>query len=499
VGFRVTSRKLNWASLDGPEINWAWFARRAPRIIAVYIILVLALRLLLSRFMEIDEAQFVGAVNFSLIYSNSHPPLYNWLVRLALELTGWNWVLSLALVRLSLLGLYHWLVFDTARRLSGDRAGVLALAASAFLPQIVWMSIQTTAHTILVIAASIGIVHALALMRSGSGKIAYAWFGIWAAIGALAKYNFFIFLISFLLAAAFTPSIRRQLFSRPFLISIVIFVAAFTPIIIASLNAPLAATAGRMVKLNEPVEYLGIIDLPYIGIDGFVSLLASAVLWAGLAFAVYVIGRTRDHPHPAADGDQDIRKLLLRTILIGMAAFAFLVLTADYHSVAQRYMAPILAPTAILLALYFPQILGARNLLFLSACMFVLAPLGFAGVALFGTPRFTFPYDAVSSAIRAQNPAPATIISNRQDDAANVAVLLHWPPERGSARDIVLVWQDNESPAQGLLAQLPEDALPVSPVTRVTAPVRNFNKELKTFSFQRFSSQSPVPDQNTGG
>ncbi|EJN05589.1 hypothetical protein PMI41_00795 [Phyllobacterium sp. YR531] len=495
----MTWRKFNLAALDGPEINWAWFARRAPRIIAVYIILVLALRLLLSRFMEIDEAQFVGAVDFSWIYSNSHPPLYNWLVRLALELTGWNWVLSLALVRLSLLGLYHWLVFDTARRLAGDRAGVLALMASAFLPQIVWMSIQTTAHTVLVIAASIGMIHALALMRSGKGNIAYVWFGVWAAIGALAKYNFFIFLISFLVAALFTPSIRRQLFSRPFWISIAIFVVAFTPVVIASLKAPLAATAGRMAKLNQPAEYLGGIDLPYIGLDGFFSLIVSAVLWAGLAFIVYIIGRTRDHPRPPADGDADVRKLLLRTIFIGMAAFALLVLVADYHSVAQRYMAPILAPTAILLALYLPQILGARNLLFLSACMFVVAPVAFASVALFGTPRFTFPYDAVSSAIRAQNPAPASILSNRQDDAANIAVLLHWPPERGSASDIVIVWQDNDAPAEELLAQLPADALPTSPVTRVSAPVRNFSEELRTFSFQRFSSRSLVPDQSSGG
>lgn len=495
----VTWRKFNLASLDGPEINWAWFARRAPRTIAVYIILLLAVRLLLSRFMEIDEAQFVGAVDFSWIYGNSHPPLYNWLVRLALELTGWNWVLSLALVRLSLLGLYHWLVFDSARRLAGDRAGVLALIASAFLPQIVWMSIQTTAHTVLVLVAAIGIIHSLALLKSGAGNVAYMWFGLWAAIGALAKYNFFIFLISFLVAAVLTSSIRRQLFNRRIWISILIFVAAFAPVAIASLYAPLTATAGRMVKLNQPVDYLNVIDLPHIGLDGFLSLIVSAALWSGCAFAVYVIGRTRDHPRLAADGDEDVRKLLLRTILIGLGAFALLVLLADYHSVAQRYMAPILAPTAILLALRFPQVLGARNLLILAACMFVLAPLGFAGVALFGTPRFTFPFDAISSAIRGQNPAPATVISNRQDDAANISVLLHWPPERGTASDVVLVWQGNDAPAENLLAQLPANVLPASPVTRVTAPVRNFSGELRTFSFQRFSSPSPVPDQNNGG
>ncbi|MGH6861842.1 MAG: ArnT family glycosyltransferase [Phyllobacterium sp.] len=490
-------RKFNLASLDGPKINWTWFAQRVPRAIAVYIVLLLALRLCLSRFMEIDEAEFVGAVEFSWIYGNSHPPLYNWLVRLALEITGWNWVFSTALVRLSLLGLYHWLSFDAARRLAGDRAGVLALAASAFLPQIVWMSMQTTAHTILVIAAAVGMVHALSLLRQGRGTTAFIWFGIWAAIGALAKYNFFIFLGSFLLAAAWTPSIRRQFYRRPLWISIAIFVAAFTPIAVASIKAPLAATAGRMSKLAQPMEYLELIDLPKVGVDGLLSLCLSAFLWAGPAIIVFAIGRTRDHPRPAPDGDNDVRTLLFRTMLIGLGAFALLVFVADYHSVAQRYMAPILAPTAILLALRFSQVLGARNLLFLAVLLYVLAPLAYSAVALLGTPRFTFPFDAVGGAIRAQNPAPATIVSNRQDDAANISVLLHWPPERGTASDIVLVWQGDEEPSGGLMLRLPADALPIGPVTRVKAPYRNFSGELQTFSFQRYTSKLPVPPQES--
>ncbi len=487
------------ASIDGPAIDWSKLARNAPRAIILYILAVLVLRLFLSRFMEIDEAQFVGEVNFAWNYGNSHPPLYNWLVRLALELTAWNWVLAVALVRLSLLGLYHWLSFDTARRLGGDRAGVLALAASALLPQIVWMSIQTTAHTILVISASLGIVHSFALLREGKGIRAYVWLGIWAAIGALAKYNFFIFLISFFIAAAMTPSIRRQLFQRQIWISIAIFVAAFTPVVVASLNAPLAATAGRMYKLAEAINYLESFDLPLVGIDGLASLLISTFLWAGPALIIFWIGQVRDHPRPAPDGDADVRKLLLRTVLIGLASFAVLVFIADYHSVAERYMAPILAPTAIILGLYLPQKLGARNLLVIACALYVLAPLAVAGVALFGAARFNFPFDSVADAIRAQNPTPARITSNRQDDAGNVAALLRWPPERGEASDIVLVWQGDDQPGEGALARLPTDAQPIGPVTRVTARVRNFNGELRTFSFQRYSSRSPIPDRNSDG
>ncbi len=105
-------RNFNFAALDGPAINWSFLARRAPFAIIVYIAVLFALRLGLSPFMEIDEAQFVGEVAFAWNYGNSHPPLYNWLVRLALEVTRWHWVPAVALVRLSLLGLYHWLCFE---------------------------------------------------------------------------------------------------------------------------------------------------------------------------------------------------------------------------------------------------------------------------------------------------------------------------------------------------------------------------------------------------
>lgn len=492
-------RNFSFASLDGPAIDWTSLARRAPSAIVIYCTAVFILRLCLSRFMEIDEAQFVGNVEFAWNYGNSHPPLYNWLVRLALELTLWNWVFAVALVRLSLLGLYHWLCFDAARRLAGDRAGILALIASALLPQIVWMSIQTTAHTILVIVASIGIIHSLSLLRSGRSRSAYIWFGIWAAVGALAKYNFFIFLISFLLAATMTPGIRRQLFRRPIWISVAIFAAAFTPVVVASLNAPLEDTAGRMVKLSNTIGYLESLDLPHIGIDGLFSLAVSTFLWSGPAIIVFFIGRSRDHPRPVPDGDADVRRVLLRTVLIGLAGFAMLVLAADYHSVAERYMAPILAPTAIILALCLPQVLGARNLLVLSGCLYVLAPIAVAIVALFGSERFNFPFDAVAQSIQAQNPAPAQIASNRQDDAGNIAALLRWPPERGGAEDIVLVWQGDDGPGADVVERLPDGVKPLGPVTRVTAPIRNFSGKLRTFNFQRYSSRLPIPDQSSGG
>ncbi|MGO4447816.1 ArnT family glycosyltransferase [Phyllobacterium sp. TAF24] len=480
-------------------INWTYFARRIPIAILCYTVGVIALRLALSPFLDIDEAQFVGSVDFSWIYGNSHPPLYNWLVRLALDLTGWNWVVATVTVRLCLLGLYHWLSFDTARRLGGDRAGVLALAASALLPQIVWMSIQTTAHTLLVIVASIGIIHALTLIRSGRGYTAYIWLGVWAAVGGLAKYNFFIFLFSFLIACALNPTIRRQIFRKPAWISLAIFVAALSPIVIASVNAPLAATAGRMVKLNHPIPMLQPFDLPWFGIDGVLSLVISAFLWSGPALLIFLIGRRKDDPKPAPDGDADMRKVLFRTVVIGLTAFGLIVLFADYHSVAERYMAPILAPTAILLALYFPQKYGARNLLVISAGFYILAPIAFAIVMLFGAERLSTPFDAVAGAIRAQNSAPARIAGDRQDDAANVAVQLNWPPAKGSADDIVLIWRGGDAPNKDTLERLPVDAVAVGPITRVIGPLKNFSGRTRTFSFQRYSSHSPLPDQNSDG
>ncbi|MEK1852055.1 MAG: hypothetical protein AAAC48_09290, partial [Phyllobacterium sp.] len=116
-----------------------------------------------------------------------------------------------------------------------------------------------------------------------------------------------------------------------------------------------------------------------------------------------------------------------------------------------------------------------------------------------GTERFNFPFDAVAQAIHAQNPAPARIVSNRQDDAGNVAALLHLPPERGTAEDIVIVWQGDDGPDEDVLERLPGDAKPIGPITRVTAPIRNFNGKLRTFNFQRYSSRLPIRDPNSAG
>ena len=110
----------------------------------------------------------MGAVDLRLVYGNSHPPLYNWLVRGALEATGWNWALSVALVRAALLAATYLLVFDAARRLAGVEGGVLAVAAAALLPQVSWMAAHTLAHSILVMAAAAGVVHALVILADAA-------------------------------------------------------------------------------------------------------------------------------------------------------------------------------------------------------------------------------------------------------------------------------------------------------------------------------------------
>ena len=82
------------------------FAARTPRLILAYMLILIGLRVSLSPFLEIDEAEMVGNTDFRLLYANFHPPLYNWLLRVVLEITSWNWALSCALVKYPLLGTY---------------------------------------------------------------------------------------------------------------------------------------------------------------------------------------------------------------------------------------------------------------------------------------------------------------------------------------------------------------------------------------------------------
>ncbi|MEM6762593.1 MAG: glycosyltransferase family 39 protein, partial [Pseudomonadota bacterium] len=302
-----------------------WVARQGAAAvfaaIGAYVVILAVLRLTLSPYLEIDEAQFVGAVDLRLVYGNSHPPLYNWLTRGALELTGWNWPLSVTLLRITFLGAALALVFDSARRLAGLQAGVAALAAAALCPQVSWMAAHTLAHSLLVMAAAAGVIHGVILARQRfSGGFVLA--GAWAGAGLLAKYNILLLLLPFALAAALDPSVRQaaRAMPRSLAAGAAVF-AGCAAVAVAGLVAAPRASTERLGKLYRDGPFSAI-DLPIIGVDGALSLGVSVLAWGGIVIAaIAAFGRP-----PETAAAEGMARTLRRTVVFGLLGFLVAVL-----------------------------------------------------------------------------------------------------------------------------------------------------------------------------
>ena len=389
--------------------------------ILIYIGALFALRLALSPFLEIDEAQFVGAVDLRFVYGNSHPPLYNWLVRSALELTGWNWALSVALVRAGLLAATYLLVFDTARRLAGKEAGVVALAAAAFMPQLSWMSAHTLAHSLLVTAAAAGVAHALTLiaLRPSAGR--FLWLGVAAAIGMLGKYNIALLLVPLAVAALAEPVLRRRFATASAWLAPLAFAILSGPALVAAAMQPHASTE-RLEKLYDAGPFSAI-DVPYIGLDGVLSLALSTLASCGIVLALVLLFAR--HAPPLATRVEAVRRALWRAIAIGLGAFALVALASDLSLVHERYLTPLLMPLPVLAGLHLSS--WRRRSVMVAAGMvaFLAVPFGIVGMVTVDNHRFARPYDAAAAAISpALPPGRVAVAASVQDLAANITLAL---------------------------------------------------------------------------
>lgn len=389
--------------------------------VVLYVILLAALRVGLSPFLEIDEAQFVGAVDLRLVYGNSHPPLYNWLVRGALEATGWRWALAVALVKMSLLCATYLLVFDAARRLAGLGAGVLALSATAFLPQVSWMSAHTLAHSVLVMAAAAGVVDALARIAVRPDRSAFLWLGVAAGVGALGKFNMFLLLGPLAVALATDPFWRARLATSRALLAPAALAVLAGPALAAAASH-VGASTGRLAKLYKDGPFAAI-DLPYVGVDGVLSLALSAVASFGIvAVLIALFGRTAPDLGPAAGA---VRRVLWHTMAIGLGGFALVAFVSDLSLVHERYLTPLLLPLALVAALHLAHWAGRGRLVLAASVGYVAVPVGIAGMTAFDDHRFARPYDALAAPVAAAAPdGRIAVTSWREDLAANMTLAL---------------------------------------------------------------------------
>ena len=472
-----------------------------PMLVIGYMVALASLRLSFSPLLEVDEAQFVGQVDWRLVYANSHPPLYNWLVRIALEITGWEWAQAVALVKYSLLAAYYIFVYKTACRLVDERNAVVAVAVGAFLPQVVWMSAHTLAHSVLVMAGVAATVHATLLALQEPNWRSYLWLGVAAAIGTLAKYNFFLFALPFFAVVMMDPAMRNRLARREGLVAPAVYLALVAPTLIAAV-ADFATSTERMGKLYRADADLAWFDLPFLGLDGLVSLIGATIAWIGPAILVWVIARFSDSRlGGTAETENLFVDALGRAMLIALGLFAVIVLLGDMHRVHERYLTPIFAAAPVYLAIAWPLSRSAYVVVPLAVTLFLAVFIGFWAMIAYGTHRYVYPYDSIARHIGRTTETPVPLISDRSVDHGNLILELGWPGATTPTlqpieNEAIIVWRGRrEAPAH-----LPPDGFtPADKITTIVQPLKNDVDHPLVYRFQRFTRGGASASETSTG
>lgn len=194
----------------------------------LYLLFVAACRLCLHQHLEYDDAeQLLMAQTLEWGYS-AQPPLYTWLVWVAVRIAGPT-ATSLTFVKTLIWAGVYWALARVAFRCTQD--GTLAAFASLsplLTPACAWELPRTT-HTLLACLASLSTLLAVLRLHDRRRTADYLWLGVWVGLGFLSKYTYTVFLGSALGAAMLHRSFRTLFLDVRILLSIAVAVLLCLP------------------------------------------------------------------------------------------------------------------------------------------------------------------------------------------------------------------------------------------------------------------------------
>lgn len=198
--------------------------------IGIYLLAHLAIRLLFSNTLQVDDAEQIRhAQHLALGYPIPQPPLYSWLSWGLFQLLGTGLV-ALTLLKYLLIGLTFWTLWLCTHYLYQQQQNqLLALLSLLLMPSFAWHMHQGFTHTILLGLAITATLHALLRLQLESTRINYLYFGAAIGLGVMAKYSFLLFLIPLLLSALSIQPFRKSLLGSGTILSLTAFLVITLP------------------------------------------------------------------------------------------------------------------------------------------------------------------------------------------------------------------------------------------------------------------------------
>ena len=183
-----------------------------------------------------DSEQLLYSQAFAWGYGLRNPPLYTWLVMGAEAVFGVTLAAPVAVKFLLLAATYLTLLASARRMTSDPRWAAAAAAAPLALYYVAWDAVQNYSHTVLLVFICAATHHCLLRLSERASLLWYTLLGVAIGVGIVTKYNYLLFLIAFMTAAATEPTYRIRLSDRRIALTAVLAIAIATPYVIYAIG-----------------------------------------------------------------------------------------------------------------------------------------------------------------------------------------------------------------------------------------------------------------------
>ncbi|WP_151639380.1 ArnT family glycosyltransferase [Noviherbaspirillum aerium] len=346
--------------------------------LGAYFLLHLLIRINVSDFLDLDEAEAVIASRELRAGYGSQPPLYNWLQWLMFQLFGLNLFALSALKNLLLFATYL-SMFGLAKPLIGTRGAMTASASLLLFPQIGWESQRDLTHSVLLTTLACATLWCyFALLRKPVAAY-YALFGLLIGLGLQAKYNFAVFLAGLMSASLLVKEHRQTLWNRRTGISAAIAFMTLLPHGLWLLNNLGSAVSGTLDKMAEGTQQAGFVRNVATGMASMVTATFSFVALAAMIYGL--AGRDQWKPVEFRWRDPHAR------FFIALYAGFFLVLTcvllsSEVGKFKDRWLQPLLFSLPLACFLWWPALAQGAVYRRILAAVAVVAMMILLGIPL---------------------------------------------------------------------------------------------------------------------
>jgi hypothetical protein len=384
--------------------------------VLAYFIAYLVLRLAEQGGLERDEAEIVYLARDLRLGYGTQPPLYTWLQWLAFQAFGLD-RFALVIVKDASLFATFVTMYCAARPLAGRNGALVAAAMLLLFPQIGWEALRTQTHSVLMTTLACALLWCYVALLNRQNPARYAWFGLVAGLGMLAKYNFGMLLAGIAGASLLVPEHRRLLWNRKIWIALVLALLVFAPHAAWIVQHPDAAFAGTLHKMQD-----GSGDAAYFGRvgRGALEVLSSLVAYIALPLAVFAAVCWPLRKQLDIDTRAPASRFFLFLYALCFLQLALLVLTGVVGTVKERWLTPVLFSLPLAAAVMLPALRrpeAARKILRIATAVGLLMLALVPGRTWLG-PAFGkavaphYPYKPLAEALQRRYPSARAVVTD---------------------------------------------------------------------------------------